>query len=90
MININSPMGAARYVRKERYAWPGGYALALLMNDGGTLCPDCVSSEFHLIAVASRDKLDNGWRPVAVIFESHSDDSCECDHCAKTIWSSAP
>lgn len=41
-MNINHPMGAARLVRRDRYAFPGGYPLVLITTDSGTLCPDCV------------------------------------------------
>lgn len=87
-IQTSAPMGAARYVRKHRYSWPGGYALALLTTDGGVLCPDCVASEFHLISESSRHGLNDGWRPAGVICESDYEDSCSCDHCWKTIWES--
>lgn len=39
-IRTDHPMGAARYVRRERYAWPGGYALALIMDDA-CACDHC-------------------------------------------------
>ena len=35
-----------RAMARERYAWPGGYALALVTTDGGILCPDCVRAEY--------------------------------------------
>lgn len=87
-INTRHPMGAARYVRMERYAWPGGYATALLTSDGGLLCPDCVASEWPQIAYSNRHKLRDGWRPAGIISESETDDSAVCDHCGRVIWES--
>lgn len=31
--------------RKTSYAWPGGYAILALMNDGEILCFNCVQQE---------------------------------------------
>lgn len=57
-INTKHPMGAARFVRRERYAWPGGYELALIMSDGALLCADCVRENFcNISATACRSAL---------------------------------
>lgn len=88
-IRIEHPMGAARYVRRERYAWPGGYALALVLADGGALCPDCVASEFPQISYSHRHRLRDDWRPVGVASEADADEGCTCDHCGRTVWPGA-
>lgn len=88
-IRTDHPMGAARYVRRERYAWPGGYALALVTTDGATLCPDCVASEFPQIAHAHRAGTNDGWRPAGIACAADSDDECVCDHCGREIWPGA-
>lgn len=85
-IDTTKPMGAARYVRRERYAFPGGYALALVTADGGTLCPACVASEFHQISAAHRARVNDGWRPRAVLCEAETDSAYTCDHCGRVIW----
>lgn len=84
-IDTTKPMGAARYVRRERYAWPGGYPLALITTDGGLLCADCVRDNFSNIAWAHRSKCGDGWRPFGMtIAEEQSDDTC--DHCGTYIY----
>lgn len=79
-------MGAARYVRRERYAWPGGYALALIMADGGALCPDCVEANFSQISYSHRHGIRDGWKPLGVECEANVDGACTCDHCGREIW----
>lgn len=79
------PMGAARIVRRERYAWPGGYPLALLLADGELLCPDCVAAEWAQVSFAHRHHLSDGWRPAAyVILDDPEPEAPEiCAHCGK-------
>ena len=84
-VNRDHPMGAARIVRRERFAWPGGYSLALLTDDGGILCPDCVAAEFSQISRAHHAGLRDGWRPIGlIIFEAPETDEF-CAHCDKQI-----
>lgn len=77
-IDTTKPMGAARYVRRERYAWPGGYPLALITTAGGLLCADCVTDNFSNIAWAHRNRC-SGWRPAGMIaVEEPTTDTCDC------------
>lgn len=85
MIDIRTPMGAARYVRRACYAWPGGYPLALVTADGGLLCPSCVKVEFSQISYSHRHAISDGWRPAGVICFEEPSEGC-CDHCNKPIY----
>ena len=77
---------AAKTVARERYAMPGGYALALVTEDGGELCPDCVRAEFRSI-VDAHLRADNtgGWMPAGWISNDDTDDLLNCDHCDRDI-----
>ena len=81
------PMGAARIVRRERYAWPGGYPLVLVLTDGAVLCPACVSSEWASISSAHRHKSRDGWRPSAIDYVEAPEVDVVCDHCSTVIAS---
>lgn len=83
------PMGAARLVRRERYAWPGGYALALVLDDGAQLCPDCVAKEWDLICSAHRHKSRDGWRPAGYAVHEAPETDEHCDHCDALIAAAA-
>lgn len=85
MPNRDKPMGAARIVRKEKYAWPGGYPLALLMSDGEILCPQCVAEEFSQISFAHRHKLRDGWRPAGMVVLECQNNAETCAHCGKNM-----
>jgi len=85
IIDTTTPMGAARYVRRERYSFPGCYALALLTTDGGLLCPNCVAGEFSRVSWSHRNRCDDGFRPAAVVCGAETDSEMRCDHCDKVI-----
>jgi len=84
-VQREHPMGAARIVRRERYAWPGGYPLALLLTDGAVLCPECVAAEFAQISNAHRHALSDGWRPAAMLVLEAPDEDEHCAHCDRLI-----
>ena len=79
----------------KRYAWPGGYPLFMVVNDGGVLCPNCVKSEIHCIVDAARRWDEPGrqapsdiaqWLPLATDI-NWEDPSLYCDHCGERIES---
>lgn len=74
-----------RRMARDRYAWPGGYALALVMTDGGILCPNCVRAEYRQIIRATRDGSRDGWGAAGVDHAGNWDDPETCDHCGATI-----
>lgn len=86
-LKPNHPMADARLVRRERYAWPGGYPLALVTADGALLCPSCVASEFHQISSAYRDHSKFcGWYPEALTVLYSPEDNESCDHCGNSFF----
>ena len=84
--NRNLPMGAARIVRRERYGWPGGYPLALVLSDGALLCPDCVAQEFSQVSYSARHKLHDGWRPEGLTVLEDCESTETCAHCEKPFF----
>ena len=70
---------------RTKYAWPGGYELFGICNDGGALCCDCMRREYHLIAHSRRHKINDGWRVVAIDCAVDYDSYIYCEHCNKTI-----
>lgn len=84
-VNRRHPMGAARIVRRERFAWPGGYPLVLVLTDGAVLCPDCVAGEWSNISRAHRTNARDGWQPAGYSIEEAPELDVHCDHCNKRI-----
>ena len=84
LIKFLNSMGYedVRLVSKEweRWAWPGGYPLYYLCEDGGVLCSKCVNKEIEL--TASTDGSDPWWKLVAVDV-NYEDPRLECEHCGE-------
>lgn len=77
----------AKTVARNRYAWPGGYAMFLVMTDGGCLCSDCVKAEWKNIAHSTIGGYRDGWQAAAAdcMANVDSEDPVICDHCGKDI-----
>jgi hypothetical protein len=67
----------------ESYAWPGGYSLAYLMDDGGTLCADCMNDPRNPVHMGGPN---DGWRFEAS-FIHYEGAPLMCDHCNTEIES---
>lgn len=66
----------------QSYAWPGGYPIFFLCEDGGVLCPDCVNENRELID--SADSSDKQWCIVAVEI-NYENELLYCDNCSKHV-----
>lgn len=75
------------YVARERFAWPGGYALGLLMKDCEPVCSACVRDEIELIKAALADDSADDWHPVAAYYCDADDDiePTRCANCSRPI-----
>lgn len=77
-------MLAFKTMLKNDYAWPGGYPLYLITDDGACLCMDCARKEKRLIYDAIRSECNNGWLVVAQDV-NYEDLSLCCGHCNDNI-----
>ncbi len=82
-VKVNSI--ALRAAIRAKFAWPGGYELFGLADDGACLCCDCMRREYYQIAYSRRYKIDDGWRVVAIDSAANYDSYIYCAHCNKTI-----
>lgn len=85
ILNREHPMASARIVRMERHAWPGGYPLMLVTDDGGILCATCVSDNFGCISYSYRNGIKDGWYPTGMMNGGEIDTETECDNCGIII-----
>jgi hypothetical protein len=74
---------AANGGKLPKYAWPGGYPLYYLMDDGEALCPDCANDPSNPVHI---DGLRDGWRIEAPDI-NYEDAQLYCAHCNKRIES---
>ena len=66
----------------QYYAWPGGYPLFYVTQDGGTLCPDCANSAESKGLTDDPD--DTQWYIIACQ-ANWEDESLYCDNCSDYI-----
>ncbi len=64
----------------DKYAWPGGYPIFYITEDGGVLCPDCANTE------DTTDTDDPQWRIVGAEV-NYEDPELYCDNCNGRIES---
>lgn len=76
-------------LRAGPYAWPGGYAVVYVCDDGAALCAKCAKSEAPQIIGAIRAGARNGWRVIGCrIVEDFDEFSREtCAHCDAELTS---
>ena len=74
----------------DAYAWPGGYPVYAVMDDGESLCPSCVRENVRLILSATHDRdIHSGWYFVGAQV-NWEDDSLYCAHCGKPLEPAYP
>ncbi len=85
-MTINSISDFRAAVRNGPYAWPGGYPLYFVCDDGAALCCNCVKKERRNILESIASKARDGWRVVGLDI-NYEDTDLFCDHCSETIES---
>ena len=70
----------------EVYAWPGGYPVSYLADDGGCLCPACVSANLEQVTESTETQAGDGWQIVGCD-ANWEDPNLYCDHCGNRIES---
>jgi len=73
-------------VRNGPFAWPGGYPLYFICDDGGVLCCSCVKAERRNIIESIAHESRDGWRVVGIDI-NYEDSHLECEHCGEHIES---
>ena len=73
-------------IRQGPYAWPGGYPMYMVCQDGAALCWDCVKENLKEILQAVRDQDRSGWN-IDCSDINWEDTDMRCDHCNQQIES---
>lgn len=74
------------YLRSGKYAWPGGYPMYFVANDGEALSFEAVKENYREILSATKNKENNGWRIVGVDV-NWEDENLYCVHTGNKIES---
>ena len=74
-----------RTVARERYAWPGGYEMVAITNDGAVLCSGCLRNEYSIVYRSTRDTASDGWEVagMGLVEELADTETMYCAHCGK-------
>ena len=86
MKHIKTTAQLRAILRAGPYAWPGGYPMFFVTNDGDSLCFECVRAEYRSVSYSIRHKVNDGWRVVACCVNWEDNDMI-CDHCGERIES---
>jgi len=68
---------------RQEFAWPGGYRIFLVTDDGGTLCCDCARKEYRQIVWDKLNRCSTGWNIEGMFLDCDTDEPIYCDHCNK-------
>jgi hypothetical protein len=75
VIDLSFPLAPA-----EKFAWPGGYPIGYMVDDGEYLCADCVNDPENPVHA---DGVADGWRVEGLqVLEGSADDYDGEVHCA--------
>lgn len=88
-MDTNTLLRSVRSAARNKYAWPGGYPIFILMEDGGTLCPDCAKNNYRQISQATRMGGYYGWSAAGVDVNCEDKDMV-CCHCNEPIQCAYP
>ena len=87
-FDLDKPVDVVRIIARDRYAWPGGYELLAVMDDGALVCSGCLHENYREILTDTKKGWNTGWRVVGYT----TDDCCEkdnadyCAHCNKPLF----
>ena len=65
------------------YAWPGGYDIAYITDDGAVFCGACMNAERE--QTTDPESAGTGWLVVAAESTDCWDEPGDCAHCGKCI-----
>jgi hypothetical protein len=73
-------------IRDGKYAWPGGYPVYFIAEDGGAICIDCVKKNWKRVVAAHLMKNDKSWGILGADI-NYEDDMLLCENCSENIES---
>ena len=79
----NQTIEAVKRAIREPFAWPGGYPVYTIMQDGEMLCPSCAKGNFSAIVHATKTHDRSGWEAAGsdILWEGEG----QCAHCGKIL-----
>lgn len=72
-------------LRAGAYAWPGGYSIYFITDDGAVLCHACAKKEARQIIPSIAQQSRDGWRVLGCACTADDEYGVVCDHCNTDI-----
>lgn len=72
-------------IAREQYAWPGGYMLLGVTDDGELLCSRCIRENYREIRWSQRHKASDGWNVLGWTHTGQEDGPIVCAHCCEIV-----
>ena len=85
-MEINTVADLDEALERGPWAWPGGYPLYFITDDGGALSFKTVKEEYDQIAESIEERLNDGWQVVALEI-NYEDGELYDDHSGERIES---
>ncbi len=76
---------AVKQAIRDRYVWPGGYPVYVVLTDGDMLCGDCAKENYYSIAWELIKDVDYGWKPIGTQVLYYEGE--QCGNCYKELES---
>jgi hypothetical protein len=73
---------ALRLVAREPYAFPGGYDILAIADDGGAICHKCLKENYSEAYHDTRKEWNTGWRITGAFTTAECDEPVYCAHCS--------
>ncbi len=73
-----------RQAIRSKYAFPGGYPLYLVLDDGEALCIDCAKIEYKALSNSTKGNYNDGFT-VKYVDVNYEDDDLICVGCHEEI-----
>ena len=83
---INKSRTLKEHIRHGKYAWPGGYPVYFLTDDGEVLSYDAVKENYRQVLSAVKNNDNNGWKVIAADV-NWEDGFLYCSHTGNKIES---
>jgi len=70
-------------IRQGDFYFPGGYPLYFVMNDGGTVCPQCIRENYKIVLDSVKHEIADDWNAIAIKVNYEEEETCS--NCYKEI-----
>lgn len=81
MKNTESLKNAIR----NPFAWPGGYPVYVILDDGEMLCHKCVKENYRQLLHSTRNHAKDGWEVIGAEVLWENEDALVCAHCSSVL-----